>query len=177
MTDKKKQKEEKKRRKAENKKKPFVDDGHTIVGYTTRNSGGVPENFRNYFVIRFDKPFTGIEMTDDPASYKPGTKILKPEAEKGVEGNHAVMKVHFTTERGEQVNLRIASSFISPEQAMRNLQELGGNDFDAVKELAQARWDAKKSRNFALADELRQKLTALGWSVLDGKDGFEVKKI
>lgn len=46
-----------------------------------------------------------------------------------------------------------------------------------IAEMAQARWDAKKSRNFALADELRQKLTALGWSVLDGKDGFEVKKI
>ncbi len=29
-----------------------------IIGYTTRNSGGVPENFKNYFVIEFDKPFT-----------------------------------------------------------------------------------------------------------------------
>src|SRR5690606_40466147 len=29
-----------------------------IIGYTTRNSGGVPENFKNYFVIHFDKPFT-----------------------------------------------------------------------------------------------------------------------
>ena len=29
-----------------------------IVGYTTRNSGGVPANFKNYFVIEFDKPFT-----------------------------------------------------------------------------------------------------------------------
>ena len=28
-----------------------------VIGYTTRNSGGVPENFRNYFVIVFDKPF------------------------------------------------------------------------------------------------------------------------
>ena len=46
-----------------------------------------------------------------------------------------------------------------------------------IAEMAQARWDAKKSRNFALADELRQKLTDLGWSVLDGKDGFEIKKI
>src|SRR5882757_1460458 len=28
-----------------------------IVGYSTRNSGGVAKNFRNYFVIVFDKPF------------------------------------------------------------------------------------------------------------------------
>ena len=33
----------------------MVDD-RTIVGYTTRNSGGVPENFRNWFVVRFDTP-------------------------------------------------------------------------------------------------------------------------
>ena len=29
-------------------------DEHTVAGYTTRNSGGVPDNFRNWFVIRFD---------------------------------------------------------------------------------------------------------------------------
>ena len=29
-----------------------------IVGYSTKNSGGVPGNFKNYFVIVFDKPFT-----------------------------------------------------------------------------------------------------------------------
>ncbi|MGM0532739.1 MAG: GH92 family glycosyl hydrolase, partial [Bacteroidota bacterium] len=28
-----------------------------IIGYSTRNSGGVPDNFKNYFVIEFDKPF------------------------------------------------------------------------------------------------------------------------
>lgn len=28
-----------------------------IIGYTTRNSGGVPANFKNYFIIEFDKPF------------------------------------------------------------------------------------------------------------------------
>ncbi len=28
-----------------------------IIGYSTRNSGGVPENFKNYFVLVFDKPF------------------------------------------------------------------------------------------------------------------------
>ena len=29
-----------------------------ILGYTTRNSGGVPANFKNYFIIEFDKPFS-----------------------------------------------------------------------------------------------------------------------
>lgn len=35
-----------------------IPEENKIVGYTTRNSGGVPQNFRNYFVIEFDKPFT-----------------------------------------------------------------------------------------------------------------------
>ena len=35
-----------------------IPEENKIVGYTTKNSGGVPENFRNYFVIVFDKPFT-----------------------------------------------------------------------------------------------------------------------
>lgn len=118
-----------------------VIDDRTIAGYTTRNSGGVPENFRNYFVMTFDKPFSGFELTDAPASYKPGSKVLYPEGGKSVEGDHAVAKVHFTTARGEQVNVRIASSFISREQAFQNLKELGDMDFDGVKEQARKRWD------------------------------------
>lgn len=116
-------------------------DDRTIAGYTTRNSGGVPENFRNYFVMTFDKPFSGLELTDAPASYKPGSKVLYPEGGKSVEGDHAVAKVHFTTARGEQVNVRIASSFISREQAFQNLKELGDMDFEEVKEQARKRWD------------------------------------
>ena len=118
-----------------------VIDDRTIAGYTTRNSGGVPENFRNYFVMTFDKPFNGLELTDAPASYKPGSKVLYPEGGKSVEGDHAVAKVHFTTARGEQVNVRIASSFISREQAFQNLKELGDMDFEGVKEQARKRWD------------------------------------
>ena len=118
-----------------------VIDDRTIAGYTTRNSGGVPENFRNYFVMTFDKPFSGLELTDAPASYKPGSKVLYPEGGKSVEGDHAVAKVHFTTARGEQVNVRIASSFISREQAFQNLKELGYMDFEGVKEQARKRWD------------------------------------
>ena len=118
-----------------------VIDDRTIAGYTTRNSGGVPENFRNYFVMTFDKPFGGFELTDAPASYKPGSKVLYPEGGKSVEGDHAVAKVHFTTARGEQVNVRIASSFISREQAFQNLKELGDMDFGGVKEQARKRWD------------------------------------
>ena len=48
---------------------------------------------------------------------------------------------------------------------------------EEIRQMAQARWDAKKAKDFAKADELRKKLTELGWSVLDKKDGFDIKKI
>ncbi len=46
-----------------------------------------------------------------------------------------------------------------------------------IVELATQRWEAKKSKDFAKADELRKKITELGWNVLDKKDGFDLKKI
>ena len=107
-------------------------DQHTVAGYTTRNSGGVPANFRNYFVIRFDKPIETYRIFD-------GGQEIKGDA---VTGKHALAAVYFTTRRGERVNARVASSFISAEQAVCNLEtELGTDDFETVKAKAQARWD------------------------------------
>ena len=106
-------------------------DERTVAGYTTRNSGGVPDNFRNYFVVRFDKPIESSKLFD-------GEREI---AGSSVEGGHALAAVYFTTRRGERVSARVASSFISEEQAVRNLGELGDDSFDAVKEKAQARWD------------------------------------
>ena len=108
-----------------------IHDKRTVTGYTTRNSGGVPDNFRNYFVIRFDKPVESFRVFD-------GTDEIKGLS---IEGEHAVAAVYFTTHRGEQVTARVASSFISKKQAFRNLKELGKDDFETVKAKAQARWD------------------------------------
>ena len=106
-------------------------DERTVTGYTTRNSGGVPDNFRNYFIIRFDKPIESFRVFD-------GKNEIKG---MGVEGEHALAAVYFTTRRGEQVTARVASSFISGEQAVQNLGELGKDDFETVKAKAQKRWD------------------------------------
>lgn len=43
--------------------------------------------------------------------------------------------------------------------------------------LAQQRWDAKKSKDFAKADELRQAVEAKGWKILDSKEGFELEPL
>lgn len=103
----------------------------TISGYSTRNSGGVPENFRNYFVLQFDKGFDFYGIQKD------GNTFVGSEAE----GNHVMAMAGFKTRKGEQVCIRVASSFISPEQAERNLQELGDDSFETVKEKGRQRWN------------------------------------
>ena len=80
-------------------------DKRRIIGYTTRNSSGVPENFKNYFVIEFDKPFTVYRTVKDS---------LLLENETHITCDHAGAVVSFTTRRSEQINARVASSFIRP---------------------------------------------------------------
>lgn len=46
-----------------------------------------------------------------------------------------------------------------------------------IMELVEKRIAAKKSKDFKKADAIRDELKALGWEVLDKKDGFEVRSI
>jgi alpha-1,2-mannosidase, putative len=107
-----------------------------VIGYTTKNSGGVPANFKNYFVMTFDKPFT-YAATYDHTQKQSGLEYT---------GNHAIGVIAFQTKRGEQVQASVASSFISHEQAERNLAELGDAEFDAVKAKGEAIWNAELGR-------------------------------
>jgi predicted alpha-1,2-mannosidase len=104
-----------------------------IVGYSTRYARGPLPNFRNWFVIQFDKPFKTSEVWD-------GDRILTGALE--AEVKHAGAIVGFTTAAGERVGMRVASSFISLEQAERNLaREIGNDDFDATRAKAAQRWN------------------------------------
>jgi cysteinyl-tRNA synthetase len=51
----------------------------------------------------------------------------------------------------------------------------GASAPDAVAALASRRWEAKKAKDFAAADKLRGEITAAGWSMLDGKDGYRLE--
>lgn len=110
----------------------IIPEEHKIVGYTTRNSGGVPGNFKNYFVIVFDQPFSYF------ATVKDG-KIT--EGEKEFEGNHAGAIVGFSTSDNGAVQAQVASSFISEAQALINLKELGDADFDKIASKGKQRWN------------------------------------
>jgi putative alpha-1,2-mannosidase len=99
-------------------------ENNRIIGYTTRNSGGVPEDFKNYFVVEFDKPFEYIhtfvngELTDATEQQE----------------DHVGAVIGFKTKKGEAVHARVASSFISHEQAALNLKELGDDTLEELTE-------------------------------------------
>jgi predicted alpha-1,2-mannosidase len=106
---------------------------HKIIGYTTKNSGGVPDNFKNYFVMVFDHAFTNVSTTAN------GNTMTAADEQKG---DYAGAIVSFKTDkRGEQINVRIASSFISVEQAEQNLKELGSDDLEQVKARGRKTWN------------------------------------
>ena len=138
-----------------------------IVGYTTKNSGGVPQNFKNYFVMKFDKDFT---YTAAVADGHINTADVKAEC------NHAGGIVGFKTIRGEQVNVRIASSFISEEQAIENLKELGSDSFDEVKARGRKTWNDILGRIEVKSDDidhLRTFYSCLYRSVLFPRSFYE----
>ncbi|MBP5770755.1 MAG: GH92 family glycosyl hydrolase [Bacteroidaceae bacterium] len=146
-----------------------VDAQHRrLLGYTTKNSGGVPQGFKNYFIIEFSHPISFVATAD-------GDKLQEGRVE--LMADHATAVVGFPSlRRGEQVTLRIASSFISFEQAERNLQELGNSSFDQICEGARQRWDDVLGRievEDDNIDHLRTFYSCLYRSVLFPRSFFE----
>ena len=111
-----------------------------VVGFSTRNSGGVPENFRNYFVIEFDHDFEAFVNVKD-GQYQGMVQGGYQEAYQQ-EGNHVGTIISFKIrQRGEKVVARVASSFISESQAWQNLQELGQADMQQLCQQGRNRWN------------------------------------
>ena len=128
----------------------------TITGYSVKNSGGVPRNFRNYFVVECDHDFTVIQQ---------------------VNNNRQGVVVSLPTSRGEQVTLRVASSFVSPEQALLNLKEVEDRSFEAVCQQGRQRWNEVLGR-VEVADQnidhLRTFYSCLYRSVLFPRMFYEI---
>ena len=113
----------------------IIPEERKIIGYTTRNSGGVPDNFKNYFVVEFDKDFELTQIFRDSV-LSDGTEATAA---------HTGAIVGFRTAEDEVVNARVASSFISAEQAERNLEEADA-DFDAIRAEGREIWNRELGR-------------------------------
>ena len=109
-----------------------IPEEQTVVGYSTRNSGGVTRNFRNYFVIKFDKPFDSSNVWENNEIQNGKTEL---------DGNHTGAVVGFKTAHKEKVGAKVATSFISLDQAYQNFKELDGKSFDQTRDEAKDRWN------------------------------------
>ena len=146
----------------------ILPDQRTVIGYTTKNSGGVPDGFKNYFILRFDHAFTYTGTLEDG---------MLEDGRLSSTCDHAMAVVGFNTRRGEQVNVQIASSFISDEQALRNLKEVEGRSFDEVKEAGRTEWNRVLGRievEDDNIDHLRTFYSCLYRSVLFPRSFYEI---
>ena len=103
---------------------------------STINKGGVPENFATYYVVRFQEPWDRFDVHSSPDSQ--------------------IATVRYAA--GKTVEARIATSFISFEQAERNLDlELGEKTVDQVRTETLERWNHYFSRVEAEGGTLAQR--------------------
>ena len=151
-----------------------------IVGYSTRNSGGVPENFKNYFVVEFDKPFTyTATFSNDvqPAKKNAAVPVTLKEGKLEQTSYHTGAVIGFKTKKGEKVHARVASSFISLEQAELNLKELGNDNFDTVAEKGKNKWNevlGKVEVEGGTLDQYRMFYSCLYRSLLFPRKFYEI---
>ena len=145
-------------------------ENRRIIGYSTRNSGGVPANFKNYFVLEFDKPFTYQATVNDSVFVENGTEQ---------QAHHAGAVIGFSTHKGESVHVRVASSFISYEQAMQNLTELGDDSFDTLVQEGREAWNKVLGRievEGGNLDQYRTFYSCLYRSLLFPRKFYEIDK-
>ncbi|AFT94253.1 MULTISPECIES: GH92 family glycosyl hydrolase [Alteromonas] len=117
----------------------IIPEERKIIGYAKNNHGGVPDNFHNYFVAEFDTPFSLTHTWHDDWQLKPDSLQS--------EGEHVGAIIGFSTQKGEQINVKVASSFISLEQAELNLKrEIGKDSFEQTRQKANASWQKELSR-------------------------------
>jgi predicted alpha-1,2-mannosidase len=90
---------------------------------TSKGFGGLPQGFRTYYVVRFGNESAAALHLDKSAE----------------RGQH-VGVVRYPAKAGAPVEVRIASSFISYEQAERNLKSELAGSFDEVKAAAKKTW-------------------------------------
>ncbi len=112
----------------------YIPEERKVIGFSSYNSGGVPANFRNYFVIYFDANPTGISYWSDTTIYK-GTEI---------ESKKCGLILDFNISNQKIITTRIGSSFISYEQAELNLKrEIGDDKFELTLDKAASLWNSQ----------------------------------
>ncbi|MGV3616293.1 MAG: GH92 family glycosyl hydrolase [Fimbriimonas sp.] len=109
--------------------------GNRVWGYSKYHGGPAAGDFHCYFVAVLDRPVTGGKAVDTKgAGY-----------------------VEFATEDGKPLEMRIATSFISPEQARINLERETAGGFEGVRKATADGWERLLSRISVEGSEERKR--------------------
>ena len=102
-----------------------VVDNQTVSGWVSGHSGGVPQGFKHYFFAKFSQNATLFEGVQEDRRV------------------HDFMgeRVGFVAHFQSSVELKIATSFISIEQAKRNLDQELSSDFETLSREAEQAWE------------------------------------
>ena len=112
----------------------FQAEGRRIEGWTRGNSGGVPEGFACYVYGELDADISESARFVDEEPY-------------GRDGEGDRVGIVVDLDRGGEVTFRIATSFISVDQAKRNLElETAGRSFDDLVEANREVWEERLGR-------------------------------
>jgi len=116
----------------------ILPEQNKVIGYSRNNHGGVADNFHNYWVAEFDRSFNLTATWND---WQLDHESLSAEAD------HVGAVLGFKTEKGGQIQVKVASSFISHEQAQRNLdQEVKDIDFETAINEGFEHWNQELNR-------------------------------
>ncbi|WP_369828791.1 GH92 family glycosyl hydrolase [Flavobacterium sp. 1] len=111
----------------------IIPNENKVIGYTVLSKKSKTVDFKNYFVLIFDKPFKSAACWSDGNFQKDILEIAT---------DHSGAVVNFETKKGEIINVKTASSFISFEQAELNLKtELGNKSFDNLVTESKNEWN------------------------------------
>lgn len=110
-----------------------------IIGYNPDRAsfdiGPELKNFKGYFVIQFDKPYDAFGTWNNDKAF-PSSEELSAKKRLGA-------YVSFSTKENEVVKVKIATSFISIEQAEENLsREIPDWDFDKTASETKKAWQS-----------------------------------
>lgn len=110
-----------------------IPEENKVIGYNTRNSGGAPDNFKNYFIIEFDQPMDSHFAVNNGNMKADDLEVT---------ADHAGAIIGFKgVKRGQQITARVASSFISFEQASLNLNEVREKSLEEVANEGRQQWN------------------------------------
>ncbi|MDB5328611.1 MAG: Alpha,2-mannosidase, partial [Phycisphaerales bacterium] len=113
-------------------------EGRTLRGYTTANNGGVPKNWKAYFVLKLDRDPTGFGGVDDHGKVSADAKTI--------DGEWVKAYLEFKTTDQRAVNVSIGTSYISYEQAEQNIKAETDGGFDATRTRTADAWEKNLGR-------------------------------